>query len=74
MSTFITKSFLDHSTSKNCQNFLPAAGIYWLIKLPVLLLTPIVRDELVDILDPLALFEQNVFSTGYVTLIPEEPN
>ena len=40
MSTFITKSFLDHFTSKNCQNFSPAASIYWLIKLPVLLLTP----------------------------------
>ena len=34
----------------------------------------IVRDEFVDIVNPLALFEQNVFSTGYVTLIPKEPN
>ena len=43
MSTIITKSFLDHSSSKNFQNFSPAAGIYWLIKLPVLLLTPIFK-------------------------------
>ena len=34
----------------------------------------VVRDELVDILDPLSLFEQNVFSTGYGTLGPYEPN
>jgi hypothetical protein len=30
----------------------------------------IVRDELVDISNPLALFEQSVFSTGYGTLDP----
>ena len=36
MLTFITKSFLGHSTSKNHQKFSPAAGIYWLIELPVL--------------------------------------
>ena len=34
----------------------------------------LVRDELVENVDPLALFEQNVFSTGYVTLVPKEPN
>ena len=34
----------------------------------------LVRDEFVDNVNPLALFEQNVFSTGYVTLIPKEPN
>ena len=27
----------------------------------------LVRDEFVDNVNPLALFEQNVFSTGYVT-------
>ena len=30
----------------------------------------LVRDELVDISNPLALFEQSVFSTGYGTLDP----
>ena len=34
----------------------------------------IVRDELVDNGNPLALFEQNVLTTGYGTLIPKEPN
>ena len=38
------------------------------------MLIVVVRDELVDILNPLALFEQNVFSTGYGTLGPKEPN
>ena len=36
MFTFITKSFLDHSADKNHRNFSPAAGMYWLIKLPAL--------------------------------------
>ena len=37
MSTFITKSFLDHSLRKNYQNFSPAAGNYLVvIKLTIL--------------------------------------
>ena len=40
MLTFITKSFLGHSTNKNHRNFSPAAGMYWLIKLPAMPLNP----------------------------------
>ena len=39
MFTFITKSFLGQPKSKSHRNFLPAAGIYWLIKLSVLSLS-----------------------------------
>ena len=46
MLTFITKSFLSHSTSKYHKNFSPAAGIYWLIKIPVLPLTPSFKKKL----------------------------
>ena len=34
--SLITKSFQGHSMCKNYENFSPAAGIYWLIKIPVL--------------------------------------
>ena len=43
MFTFVTKSFLGHSASKNNRNFLPVAGIYWPIKLPVLSLDTIFK-------------------------------